>query len=490
MNDRPERRPTGAEILADLHDAMLPKGLPVPQRGEIAARYLVAEDYTGAGGDWFDAIALPDGRVVLVVGDVVGHGIAASVVMNELKTLFEERVRVDGDVPAALALLDGRATRTAEARSATLCAAVLDTATGELTYTTAGHPPPVLVSGGSASFLRTTGAGPLGSGQGFPAGRQVLTEGDVLLLYSDGLVERPGRAPTQSTVELLRAAERCVGRVDGDEEQLVERLSRRVLESLTRVSGYADDITLLALQLVPPTPPLELHLAAVPDAVRTSRTELNAWLGSLRVSDLDRTAILHAAGELVSNVVAHAYRSVDVANPVDVEARLTPGGLVELTVQDRGCWRRAENGEGGRGLALASGFLDELAIEHDDTGTRARGSTRVSHPAVLMRGTASPDMEPRANIAGLGIDDDVLHVAGSLDLRTAEELRHACARASRGGTRPVTINLSEVDLLSSAAVQALFDSRAAGPIEVVAPMGSPAQHVLDLVHLPYRSPEA
>ena len=491
MNDGPERRPSRSEILAELHDAVLPKGLPVPQGVEIAARYLVAEDYTGAGGDWFDAIPLPDGRVVLVVGDVVGHGIQASVVMSELKTLFEERVRVDGDVPAALALLDGRATRAAEARSTTLCAVTLDSTTGELTYITAGHPPPVVVAGGSASFLPTTGAGPLGSGLGFPAGRHRLDEGDVLLLYSDGLVERPGRAPTQGTVELLRVAERA-GRRSGPDpgEQLVERLSRQVLEVLTRSSGYADDITLLALQLVPPIPPLELRLPAVPDAVRTSRADLSAWLGRLRVSELDRTAILHAAGELVSNVVAHAYREVDPGNTLDLEVRLTADGVVHLAVHDRGRWRAADKGEGGRGLALASGFLDALTVEHDDSGTRARGSYRVSHPAVLLRGTASGSPEPPASAAGLGIDDDVLHVAGSLDLRSADELRHACARASRGGTRPVTINLAEVDLLSSAAVQALFDTRAAGPIDLVAPMGSPAQHVLDLVRLPYRSLEA
>lgn len=481
-----EGRRSGADILAELHDAMLPKGLPVLQRVELAARYLLAEDYSGAGGDWFDAIPLPDGCVVLVVGDVVGHGIAASVVMSELKTLFEERVRVDGDVPAALALLDGRATRTSEARSATLCVVVLDTSTGELTYTTAGHPPPVVVSGGSASFLPTTGAGPLGSGRGFAAATGRLREGDLLLLYSDGLVERPARAPTQSTVELLRGAERAAGEDGAGDELLVERLSRRVLELLMHTSGYTDDITLLAAQLVPPVPPLALCLPALPDSVRTSRVDLGDWLARLRVGELDRTAILHAVGELVSNVVAHAYPDVDVANTVDVDVRLMPDGLVEVHVRDRGRWRGPQNGEGGRGLALASGFLDELKVEHDDDGTRAVGRSRVTHPAALMRGTAPPGSRPRTNAAGLGIDGDVLHVAGSLDLRSADELRHACARASRGGTRTVTINLSEVDLLSSAAVQALFDTRAAGPIDLVAPMGSPAQHVLDLVQLPYR----
>lgn len=481
--------PSAVELLAALHDALLPKGLPVPQRVEIAARYLLAEDDNGAGGDWFDAIPLPDGRVVVVVGDVVGHGVGASVTMGELKTLFDERVRVDGDIVAALEMLDARARRVREARSTTVCVCVLDTRSGELTYCTAGHPPPVLVGvDRTASYLPGTGAGPLGSGRGFPVGRQQLREGDVLLLYSDGLVERPGRTPGQGMVELLQVAESIArsGAEDATPEQLVERVSRRTVEVLTRGTGYTDDITLLALQVVEPTPPLELRLRAEADSVRAARSGLRDWLAGLRVTDLDQVALLHAVGELVSNAVRHGHPDED-DGMVEVTALLTDDGLVDVAVSDHGRWREPGPGEGGRGLAIASGFLDELEVRHDEHGTRARGRHRLGHPAALLRGTRTAAAEPPTSRAGLGIDDDVLHLVGSLDVRSADELRHACARASRGGTRPITINLTEVDLLSSAAVQALYDARATGAVDILAPMGSPAQHVLDLVHLPYRS---
>ena len=480
------------DLLAALQDAMLPKGLPVPQRVEMSARYLLAEDYTGAGGDWFDAIPLPGERVVVAVGDVVGHGLEASVAMGELKTLFDASVRGDGDIVAALEVLDARAHRVRDARAATICACLVDTVTGEVSYCTAGHPPPVVIrADGTASYLPVSGAGPLCSGEGFAVARHQLAPGDVLLLYSDGLVERPGRSPGRNTVELLQAAEAAAPRTGPGGpppgEQVVERVCRRALELLTRLSGYADDITILGLQLVPETPPLELHLPAVPDAVRTVRTDLSDWLTRLRVSPLDVNAVQHAVNEIVSNAVMHAYESVDARNPIDVTARLTGDGQVEVVVSDRGRWRPPVRNGGGRGLAMARGFLDSLRIDHGDEGTTVWAEHRVSHPSSLLRGTATAVAEQRPRSASLSVVDDVVRVAGVLDLRSADDFRHACSRASRGGTRPLTVDLTEVDLLSSAAVQALYDTRAAGPVELVAPLGSPAQHVLDLVHLPYRS---
>ena len=84
--------------------------------------------------------------------------------------------------------------------------------------------------------------------------------------------------------------------------------------------------------------------------------------------------------------------------------------------------------------------------------------------------------------------DDVVRLSGPVDHRSAEDLRAALARASFGGIRAVTVDLAAADLLCSAAVQALYDARRAGPLALVAPFGSPAQRVLDLVGLPYEQP--
>ena len=477
-------------VVAELHDAVLPKGLPVPQRVALAARYLLVEDDPGAGGDWFDAIPLPDGRVAVVVGDVVGHGVEASVVMGELKALFEESVRADGDVAAALALLDRRAARVPEARAATVCAGVFDPASSELTYCTAGHPPPALLTrSGSSAYLPATGAGPLGSGLPFGTATRTLAEGDLLLLYSDGLTERPGRSTAQNTVDLLRAADAAFrggpSRAHAG-EQPAERVVRQTVDVLTRHSGYTDDISVLALQVVARTDPLELHLAAVPDSVRTVRADLDEWLARLRISAIDRTAVQHAVAELVANVVEHAYPAVDVHNTVHLRVSLSPDGVVDLVVADDGAWREPAAGATGRGLSMVGGFLDEFRVERDDAGTAARGRHRVSHPAPLLRGSS---VEPvlRGRAVEITTAGPVVRVSGALDLHSAEQLRGTIARASSGGTRPVTVDLTDVDLLCSAGVQVLYDVHAVGGDTLVAPMGSPAQHVLDLVGLPYTS---
>lgn len=483
------------DLLAELQDAVLPKGLPVPQRVELAARYLLAENETGAGGDWFDAIPLPDGRVVVVVGDVVGHGIEASVTMGELKTLFAEEVYRTGDLVHALQLLESRAGRVHQARGATVCAGIFDPVTGELSYCTAGHPPPVLVAaGGDAAYLPASGAAPLGSGLPLRTARQDLGQGDLLLLYSDGLVERPGRTPAQNTVDLLQVASdafRGIGPVTlASSEPVAERVCRQTLEILTRINGYTDDITLLALQVVPPVEPMELSISAMPDAVRSVRMDLGDWLEGLRVSGLDSTAVQHAVGELVSNAVEHAYPSVDVDNPVTIRAALTADGVVDVEVGDRGAWREPRPGpsERGRGLALVRGFADELHLEHGH-GTRARIRYRPTHPAELLRGRSiappvvtAPDPEFAVDVAGMTV-----RVSGPVDRVGAERLEHAMSRTSRGGSRPIDVDLARVALLTSAGVRVLSEARSAGEVRLIAPLGSPAQHVLDLVHLPYSS---
>lgn len=488
-----ERRASaGHGAVAQLQDVVLPKGLPVPQGVELAARYLLAESDGVAGGDWFDAIPLPaGGQVVAIVGDVAGHGIEAAVVMGELKALFDEEVRTRGDVVAALSLLDARAARLRAARAATIGACVLDPVSGELSYCTAGHPPPIVVTAdGHASYLPTTGAGPLGSGLPFRTGRHTLGPGDLLLLYSDGIVERPGRTPAQSTVELLqvvRDTARGVGPVTvASSELVVERVCRQTLELLTRVTGYTDDITLLALRVVPPVEPLELRVPAVPDAVRDLRAQLEEWLDALRVSVVDSTAVLHAAGELVSNAVEHAYSWVDSRNTVTMTVVLRPDGILDLTVADEGAWRTAETSDQrGHGLGLVRRFVDEFELEHDGTGTRARIRHRLSRPVTMLRGVRRTPPEPPTRSFRLTADGDRIVVAGVVDRAAAIRLERVLARTSRGGTRPVEVDLSEVSLLTSAAVQVLAEARATSEVALIAVAGCPAQHVLELVGLPY-----
>ncbi|MFC7496113.1 MULTISPECIES: SpoIIE family protein phosphatase [unclassified Nocardioides] len=481
-----------ADLVLQLHDALLPKSLPVAQGAEVSARYLLADDR--AGGDWFDGATLDDGRVAVSVGDVVGHGVEATAVMTELRTVFDDRIRDGGELEAAFAALERRARRMPESRVATLCAAVLDPATGELRYCTAGHPPPVVVDReGHASFLVASGAGPLGTGgDGFPVATHRLEPGDVVLLYSDGLVERPGRTPVQSTVELLRVATDAVRESEPERpaanEQTVDRLCRRVLEVLTRRTGFSDDIAVLALQRVHAVAPLRLELPAIPDSARVARVELGRWLERLHVGALDELSVRHAVGELVANALEHAYSDPGVHDQVRIAVELRADGVLEAEVADDGRWREWDETplDRGRGLAMVRGFADDFALERGDGGTRALVRHRLTRPAVLLRGVqADTSAGPAGQEFTLDVEGTRLRPAGNLGREGAAELRRALDRSSQGGTRPVEVDLADVSLLGSAGVQVLVEARAGGEVRLIAPVGSAAQHVLELVKVPY-----
>ena len=190
-----------------LQEALLPPALPVLPRARIAARYLVAGQEQSAGGDWFDAIPLAGGSVALVVGDVVGHGVAASAAMGQLRAVLTELLAAEADLGRVLARTDAFAARTPALRAATLALAVLDPASGMLRYTTCGHPPPLVISiDGAARYLDGTGTGPLGTGSPPALATSALAPGELLLLYSDGLVERPDRTIGEGMAELAEAA--------------------------------------------------------------------------------------------------------------------------------------------------------------------------------------------------------------------------------------------------------------------------------------------
>lgn len=161
---------------------------------EIASRYLPAGRGAEVGGDWFDAVALPSGRTLLMVGDVMGHGVRAAAAMSEYRSLIRA-LALQGLAPARLLT---EADRTAHAldldRVATCVLALLDPAAEDAVLATAGHVPPLLVRPGAAPALADLPVGPpLGTGSGgYESRRCPMPPGTLLLAYTDGLVERRG----------------------------------------------------------------------------------------------------------------------------------------------------------------------------------------------------------------------------------------------------------------------------------------------------------
>ncbi|MEE4543487.1 SpoIIE family protein phosphatase [Streptomyces sp. V4-01] len=491
--------------LAALQEALLPATLPLLPELDLAARYVLAEADTAAGGDWYDTVVLPDGRVALVVGDVVGHGVQASAVMGQLRSVVQERLRAGCTPAQALQAADAHARHVPGAQAATCCITLADPADGHLRYASAGHPPPLLIApDGSTGFLPATGQGPLATGAVYTDTEARLPQGGTVLLYSDGIVERPGLTPEQGRQELRRTAGAAA--VDqlmphNSPHATAERTVVQTLEVLLRDNGHSDDVTLLAAHRRPGPEALELTLPAEVDSVRAVQFELGQWLVGVGCGSDDESALQHAVVELVTNTVDHAYtgrRPSGTPREVTVRARLTADGTAHIDVTDHGRWSDTDQPDPyrGRGLSMVEMFTDTFTI---DKGTESGpGSTvtitRTLHrPAALTQGTTPAD--PRHHTLSIDADPDtpgLVHARGTADTTTAQHLTDTLMTTSRGGTLPLTLDLAEVTHLASAAVQALhrattvFDQHGQ-PLTLHAPRGSVAAAVLDLAALPYRT---
>lgn len=226
----------------ELQKALLSEpGHPHPDI-EVASRYLPAGRSVLVGGDWFDSIALPSGRTLQVMGDVMGHGFTAAVAMSQYRSLLRTLAVSGAPVEQILREADHQGASIGVDRVATCLLALIDPADGTVTFSSAGHPPPVLLRRDGGSELVELPAGPpLGTDLG---GHQAVTvplpPGDLLLLYTDGLVEQR-RIDIDDSLRRLTDLTLDVG---GPLEDILDI----VLGHL--VHGPAeDDVTLLAARL-------------------------------------------------------------------------------------------------------------------------------------------------------------------------------------------------------------------------------------------------
>jgi serine phosphatase RsbU (regulator of sigma subunit) len=185
------------DVALTLQSSLLPQRVPAIDGLQLAARYRPSGPSSGVGGDWFDVIELPERRIGLVIGDVMGHGIAAAAFMGQLSVALRAYA-VEGHGPATvLERLESLLPAMANERIATVVYAILEP-DGRLTFANAGHPPPVvLTSDGQVSFLTEGLSIPIGVGAANIPHREhvtVLPPGATLLLYTDGLIESRDRA--------------------------------------------------------------------------------------------------------------------------------------------------------------------------------------------------------------------------------------------------------------------------------------------------------
>lgn len=492
--DLQQRFAAAQDVALTIQRSLLPATLPVLPGLRIAARYLVASAEQTAGGDWFDAVPL-DGRVVAILGDVVGHGAQASAVMGQLRAVLVEFLCDGDDLIAALARLDRFAGRVPGARGATVCLALIDPADGSVVYVCAGHPPPLVVSPeGSTRFLPLPGGGPLGVAGPAPVlGKAVLAPGEVLLCYSDGLVEHADEDVNDNLDELAAAASAAarIGVPSLVTADPVDRIAELTVERMTRL-GFEDDVTVLAVRRTGGhAEDLVVDLPAEPGQLPMLRERLDAWLSALGAGEADAMAIKLSVLEAAANAIEHAYRRGE-RGWVRVEGVLDGGGRACMTIIDGGTWRQPDPDPGsrGRGLALMRGAMDAVEIERSDKGTTVLLDRALSVPPVL--GPSRPGRRTERPASGTPYSVTVVHhdapwlvLAGPVDLATVAELRRQIWSINRGGSLPLSIDLSAVTHLASAGIQLLYElveelGVDGHKLHLLAPAGSPAGYALSL----------
>ncbi|MFF3946067.1 SpoIIE family protein phosphatase [Streptomyces sp. NPDC001902] len=368
------------DIAQGLQTAMLPRTIPRIPGTEIAVRYRSARLARDIGGDWYDVVAMPGGRVAVIIGDVQGHDTHATAVMGQLRIALRAYAG-EGHPPASvMARASAFLYELDTDRFATCLYAQVDPATGSALLVRAGHIDPLVrQADGTVRVLPTAGGLPLGLSAQFgrpdyPVTPAELGPGDTLLMFSDGLVERPG-ADLDDGVRRLSGA---LGEGPREVGDLADHLTAVMGEQATD-----DDMALLLLRRdsdASPHPPHRLHRHIAPGdpkALSEARAMVRDAMAGWGLSDRVDEAEL-AAGELITNALVHTDGGAVLTLRMLPDASLahaTPDATRRLRIEVHDLaanWpRRRRPGDGevsGRGLLLVDRLADAWGVEPHGSG--------------------------------------------------------------------------------------------------------------------------
>ena len=341
------------------HAMLAPTELPPG----FAVRYEPAVPPLEIGGDWYDVLRVGDQRIGIIVGDCVGRGLSAAAVMGQLRASARALLLTGAEPAQLLEELDSVAELIPNAFCTTVFLAILDTKSGEFSYSCAGHLPAVLAAPQAAPTLITDARSvPLAVNRKKPRPQASveLPPGSTLMLYTDGLVER-------RDVSLDDGIAHLSATVASGLHLTVDDVADAALRELAPPGGYDDDIAIVVYRR--PYAPLVIDQVVTADDLSDIRHQLASWLQSAAVSDEQVADIVLSVNEACANSIEHGYRARKPGQ-VRIDGE-NDGARVHLKVTDGGSWKPAsvEPGVRGRGLLLIRAVSDWLEMDCTPSGT-------------------------------------------------------------------------------------------------------------------------
>ena len=346
-------------VALTLQQDLLPDRLPEVTGLTVAARYRPGPGGM-VGGDWYDVVPLPNGGIALAIGDVVSRGVRAATVMGQLRQALRTYAG-EGDPPGVVAERLAGLVRTFERREmVTLAYLQLSQGARELSYVSAGHPPPLVIEDGQARFLEKARGAPLGATAHarYDEVTEHLAADALVVLYTDGLVERRGRPLDEGFEQLTRVA---LGAGD-DPDQICAAL----IDQLVHEDSTDDVAVMVAHAIAQAAEEFRMELPAIGTSLTRVRRGLRTWMRGNGASADDILETLIAVGEAAGNAVEHAYGPGDAS--FDVTASITDG-VLDISVRDYGKWRAPRGHNRGRGTLLMQELMDSFEVRTTEDGT-------------------------------------------------------------------------------------------------------------------------
>ena len=355
-------------VAMSLQRSLLSQALPQIDGVELLGHYEAGSAGLEVGGDWYDVVRRMDGIVQISVGDVAGHGLAAAVLMGQMRTAFRAYA-FDHDSPADVLRRMSRHV-TGDALATALCM-TLDPYTSELTYASAGHPPSLLVAGG-VSRLDRASAPPLGVADGqvvhedtvaFPAGATVLA-------YTDGLIERRDWS-LDVGIDLLASV------LASSSASPCDALASRIVHDVAGRVGSGDDIAFLLVRALAVPSRMDIEIAGDPAALAGLRRRLRAWLALRGLDQHERDDAVLSISEACNNAIEHGYGGASGTIRLVIDHS---EGALEIMVEDHGNWRPpVADPERGNGIEIMRATMQKASLEHEPGRTRVLLSQRLAH---------------------------------------------------------------------------------------------------------------